>query len=416
MMAELFGLVGAVLVGYGGFLLWLRRGLSKLPAGVGSSQLDVTVVVAARNEEANLPRLLAALQDQSYPMERLEIIVIDDHSTDESYRVLTDHVNKMPNLHPLRLADTPPGWAPKKWALTTAIERSSGEIILVTDADCLPGPRWVETLVRHFEDPSTGLVMGPAPLISERRNLWWDALRLDSCSVDALAAAGAGHGLALTCTGRNLAYRRAIFQEVDGFQGVAHVASGDDDLLMLKIAATGRWKVQFALAPDAVVPSPPPPDLRAFIRQRLRYASKGLLYYELKTAPGFKLILPLLDGANLAAVVSQIAFVVTLQPYWLALLGVKLLAEGVLVYPYLRRIGQRVRMGTFLLTGLVHPWYVALIGLLGNFYTVTWKGGRYKGQRVAGRNEWGLGAVDQPAAQLLSWLRRNPRRFTSGRA
>lgn len=387
MMAALFWLVGTVLVGYGGFLLWLRRGLSNLSAGVGNGRPDVTVVVAARDEEAHLPRLLAALQAQSYPIERLELIVIDDNSTDESYRVLTAHAEKMPNLHPLRIDDTPPGWSPKKWALTAAIERSTGEIILVTDADCLPGPRWVATLVAYFDDPSTGMVMGPAPLISERRNRWWEALRLDSCSVDALAAAGTGRGLALTCTGRNLAYRRATFQEVDGFRGVAHVVSGDDDLLMLKIAATGRWKVRFALATDAVVTSPPPPDLRAFIRQRLRFASKGLLYYGLKTAPGFKLILPLIYGANLAAVVGQVAFVVTLQPYWLAPLSVKLLAEGGLVIPYLRRIGQRVRMGTFLLTGLVHPWYVVLIGLLGNFYTVTWKGRRYKGRRVAGRNE-----------------------------
>ncbi len=386
-MAELFGLVGAVLVGYGGFLLWMRRGLSNLSDGAGQGQLDVTVVVAARDEEANLPRLLAALQAQSYPVERLELIVIDDHSTDETYRVLTDHAKKIPNLHPLRSADPPPGWAPKKWALTTAIEGSTGEIILVTDADCLPGPRWVETVAAYFDDPSTGMVMGPAPLISEQPNRWWEALRLDSCSVDALAAGGAGHGLALTCTGRNLAYRRATFDAVDGFQGVAHVASGDDDLLMLKIAATGRWKVRFALATDAVVPSPPPPDLRTFIRQRLRFASKGLLYYGLKTAPGFKVILPMIYVANLAAVVSQVAFMVTLEPYWLAPLLVKLLAEGGLVTPYLRRIDQRVRMGTFLLTGLVHPWYVVMIGLLGNFYTVTWKGRRYQGRRVAGRSE-----------------------------
>lgn len=384
----MFPAVTAVLIVYAVFILWMRRGLQKLEPGSSQTvQPDVSVIIAAKDEALNIPRLLAALREQSYPRDRLEVIVVDDGSSDDTHLILSLQARKMNNLKSVRIDSTPTGWGPKKWALTKAIGQARGEIILATDADCLPGSRWVETLVRYFTDPSIGMVFGPSPLVVERRNLWWEALFLDSCAVDALAAAGAGCGLALTCTGRNLAYRRAAFEEVGGFQGVKHFVSGDDDLLMQKMAATGRWKINFAHVTDALVPSPPPATLGAFVRQRLRFASKGRYYFVLDTGPWFKLILPFIYLANLAALTSLLVFPATLNPVWIVPLAVKLGAEGLLVYSYLHRINQRVRVGTFILTGLIHPVYVVLFGALGNMRNVVWKGRRYEGSRVSARRK-----------------------------
>jgi len=382
-MAFALWVVGGTIVLYLAFLIWIRSGYRRLePKTDTAITPDVSIIVAARDEALNIPRLLAALRQQSYSAERLEIIVVDDGSTDDTSLILQLEARKIKNLHPIRIEQPPASWGPKKWALTQAVRRARGEIILTTDADCRPGPRWVEAMVPHFNDPSTGMVVGPSPLVSERRGFWWEALLLDSCAMDALTAGGASRGLALTCTGRNLAYRRETFEDVGGFKGVEHFVSGDDDLLMQKVAASGNWRITFTLNAAAAVASPPPATLGAFIRQRLRFASKGRYYFGLDTGPGFKLILPFLYLANLAALAGLVMFATTLGPLWLVPVAVKIVAEALLVYPYMNRIERRVRVGTFIVTALVHPLYVVLFGALGNLHKLAWKGRRYEGSQV----------------------------------
>ncbi len=368
---------------YAAFIIWTWIGLRRLkPLESSEHQPMVTIVVVARNEEATLPGLLDSLRTQTYPADRLEIIVVDDGSSDNTWELLSRHTDQMPNLAPLQIMDVPTGWAPKKWALTRAIERARGEILLATDADCLPGPQWAEAMVSCFADRNIGLVMGPAPVMAARPGRWYEVLFLDSISMDALAAGGIGNELALTCTGRNLAYRRQVFDEVGGFAGVEHMVSGDDDLIMHKIAGAG-WRIKFALSIRSTVPSPPPVGLPAFLRQRLRHASKGFAYYTFPTRPLFKALLPLLYLANVATAVSLAALGYTLQWIWLAPWAAKMAAEALLVYTYLARIQGKVRPGTFVLTGLVFPFYVTVIGLLANFYRVGWKDRRYPGTQVS---------------------------------
>ena len=154
---------------YAAFMIWTWAGLRRLrPLEPSEYQPMVTILVIARNEEDNLPVLLNSLRTQTYPADRLEIIVVDDGSSDNTWEILSRHTDRMPNLTPIQLLDVPAGWAPKKWALTTAIEGARGEILLATDADCLPGPQWAETMVGCFADNNIGLVMGPAPFVTAR--------------------------------------------------------------------------------------------------------------------------------------------------------------------------------------------------------------------------------------------------------
>ncbi len=236
-------------------------------------------------------------------------------------------------------------------------------------------------------DPQIGMVIGPAPLIRKDLSIVERSIHLDAVSLDALAAAGSGHGLALTCTGRNLAYRRTAFGEIGGFENIAHYVSGDDDLLMHKIASMDKWKIVFALTPKAVVPSPPPDGFEGFIRQRLRYASKGKVYYDLGAKLYFRLLLPTIYLANLASAASMLTALVTLNPYWLAPTALKLMAEALIVYTYLGKVSDRVTPGIFLLTGILHHFYVVLIGLVGNFIAVEWKGRAYSGNHTGNESE-----------------------------
>jgi cellulose synthase/poly-beta-1,6-N-acetylglucosamine synthase-like glycosyltransferase len=368
-------------------LVWLWRGLFRQPEILGWTELPrVCVIVAARNEESNLPNLLTALRQQTYPSDLLKIVIVNDNSTDGTEDLVQGSARWMPNLELISLSETPSGWGPKKWALQCGIKATTAEIILTTDADCKPTIEWVEAVVNYFGDPRIGMVMGPAPLVRKDLNIVERSIHLDAVSLDSLAAAGSGHGLALTCTGRNLAYRRGAFEEIGGFGNIAHYVSGDDDLLMHKMANADKWKIVFALTPKAAVPSPPPEGLEGFIRQRLRHASKGKAYYDLGAKLYFRLLLPTIYIANLASAAGLVIALVTLDPYWLAPLAIKLMAEALVVYTYINQVGERVSPGIFLLTGVLHHFYVVLIGLVGNFVPVEWKGRAYKGNNTAGES------------------------------
>lgn len=352
----------------------MRVGLGRIRTHPTVQSPRVSVIIAARNEEQSVPRLLDALCRQTYSPELFEVIFIDDGSTDNTLAVVRSHTDKLPGLKVIHIDCVPEGWAPKKWALTQAVEASQAEIILATDADCLPDKNWIKTVAGMFADELVGLVSAPAPLEGPKPSLWNEMLLLDSCAMDALGAAGMGHGLALTCSGRNMAYRKQAFEQVAGYQGLEGMTQGDDDMLMYKIVTQGHWRTAFCLRPEAQVPSPPPPDLTSFVRQRLRYGSSGHHYYRVAAPPVLLIILPFLLLVNIAGVVSLVGFVTTAGLVWLLPLFLKMVAEGQLVRTYLRKIRKPFRMIPFLITGLLYPLYITTFGILGNFIKVTWKG------------------------------------------
>ena len=361
-------------------ILWARQGLRRLSSReYGSTDPTVTIVVAARNEEDNLPTLLEAILALDYPEGKLQLIIVDDGSTDKTAEILSAYQQKISWMETVHIDRPPEGWSPKKWGLSQALEKARHDIVLTTDADCNPGLDWVRQLVRPFTDPAVGMVMGPAPLIHDRPGLWWHGLRLDSNAQDALAAGGLGQGVAITCTGRNLGYRRELFFAVGGYDGVQHFISGDDDLLMHKFAGLENYRIEFVMASSAAVPSPPPPDMKGFVLQRIRFASKGMAYYGLPTSPLFRAILPLIYLTNVGLLVGWAAFALGGSQLYLVPYLVKLGVEWSLIRYYCRKIDDPFSAAIYFITSLIHPLYIVIIGALGSFLPVKWKGREYEG-------------------------------------
>ena len=311
-------------------ILWARQGLRRSSSReYGSTDPTVTIVVAARNEEDNLPTSLEAMLALDYPEGKLQLIIIDDGSTDKTAEILSAYQQKISWMETLRIDRPPEGWSPEKRGLSQALEKARGDIVLTTDADCRPGPDWVRQLVRLFTDPAMGMVMGPAPLIHDRPGLWWHGLRLDSNAQAALAAGGLGQGVAITCTGRNLGYRRELFFQVGSCKGVQHFISGDDNLLMHKFAGLENHSIEFVVAPLAAVRSQPPLDMKGFVLQQIRFASKGMAYYGLPTSPLFRTILPLIYLTNVGLLAGWAAFAIGGSHLYLVPYLVKLGSTGV---------------------------------------------------------------------------------------
>lgn len=318
---------------YVAILTFLIAGFRRIKNETGDQRLPISVVVAARNEERNLENCLTALLKQTYPRNLTQIIVVNDRSTDETAETINRFQKQAPELEQITITGTPEGLSPKKHALDCGIKSATGEVIFTTDADCTPPPNWLDKTTALFRE-DVGLVIGFAPF-EQGNSLWQKLLALDNLATAFVAAGGVGWNVGITCTGRNFAYRKSLFDQVNGFQNINHSLSGDDDLLLQTIKKHTKCRIIFSLLRETAVPSPAAKNLREFVAQRRRHVSAGR-YYSGPIRTGYLLfnlanlflfaflIFSLLDGANLALAVAIFSAKLTLDFYALYLVASKL--------------------------------------------------------------------------------------------
>jgi len=328
----------------------------------------ISVIVAARNESAHILALCRALAQQAYPPERYEVLFVDDASTDDTARLIETFIAEHPG-HAMRLIHSQGREqvrSPKKHALAQGIAGATGEILLFTDADCIPPATWVQAMASQFDD-ETGMVIGFSPYeVPLPHTLLQRVVALESLSLAALAAGTTGYGRPATCSGRNLAYRKCVFEEVGGFAAIAHFVSGDDDLFLKLVHERTPWKIRYALDAGSIVPTRHLSGLKAFVHQRLRHASKGFYYGWRMTGT-----LMLAYGFNLLLLVSLLLPSRGLMP-WVAL-GVKGCAEFFLLGRFALIMKRSRYLAVFPLAELLHIPYVVFIGALGPLLRIRWK-------------------------------------------
>ncbi len=239
----------------------------------------ITVMIAARNEAERIHLTIEDILAQDYPKHLTEIIIVDDHSTDNTAAIISSYANRGVKL--LQLNEDKPLNSYKKKAITEAIRLSNGELMVATDADCRMGSKWLSCIVGYYE--STGLIMISSPVTYfEEKSLFERMQALEFYSLIATGGAFIGNKRASTCNGANLAYRKDVFYEVGGFKGIDDLASGDDELLLQKVAERFPGKIGFLKLYDAVVFTHAKYTLQSFIQQRRRWASKSVKYKDKK--------------------------------------------------------------------------------------------------------------------------------------
>ncbi|MFQ5753300.1 MAG: glycosyltransferase [bacterium] len=347
----------------------------KLKPGKNLAQYKVSIILAARNEEKNIAKCLNAILQQKYPKSKLEIIVIDDRSEDSTATIVKKMANSHHQIKLLQIRDISPYLAPKKRAIDSGIRQAKGEIIVTTDADCQPGPNWISELVKYFE-PTVGLVAGfnPYKTGNSKSSLFQQMLALDYFAMACVAAASAGLKYPLSCSGGNLAYRKALYLQYGGFRNIGKLVSGDDDLFLEQVRENTNWKVRYAIHPETFVPTAPPTNLKAFWHQRLRYASKGR-HYRLSTT----LSLSAVYFLNFLLVSGLFISLFKIQIFWIWLLV--FLFKWLFEFAFLKK-GQQVfnckfNLVNFILTAILHPIYIALVGLMAQISTFQWKENTY---------------------------------------
>ena len=267
----------------------------------------VSILISARNESAGIRETLDSVLAQEYAGQ-WEVWVADDRSDDDTPKILAEYAAKNPRLHVLTIRDIPEGASPKKHALSQLIDACDGEILCLTDADCIVKPTWIAGIVAEFE-PGIELVAGHSyiPTVPGKSSVLICMQAIETLIYRVAGTAGLAMHLPLTSTGNNLAYRKSFFKSVNGFEGVIKIQSGDDDLLMQKLAADRPWAMRYCIAESTFVTTSGKETLHELWEQRKRWASKTI-YYTPKIVFVLSMVFLFLTMQCVAAILAPFSF------------------------------------------------------------------------------------------------------------
>lgn len=230
----------------------------------------VSVIVACRNEQKNLPVLLNDLALQNYPDHLFEVIIVNDKSTDRTPEIASGFTG-IRNL----LAINNKG-AGKKQALRTGITASKGNLILTTDADCTMGKNWIRTIAAFYEINRPDMVICPVKLKSVP-GIFGTFQELEFMSLQGITAASALSENATMCNGANLAFTRDVYLN---HSGNLHdeINSGDDIFLLHSLKSEDTSKLLWLESSEVQITTESSLTLRSFLKQRRRWISKSKAY------------------------------------------------------------------------------------------------------------------------------------------
>ena len=337
-------------------------------------ETSFSIIIPARNEENNMQHCLSSVLQQEYPSSLFEVIVINDHSTDQTETIIRSMQHDHSNLQLLNLRDHLQGKqlnAYKKKAIELAIGQSKGNWIVTTDADCSVSPGWLKALDAFIREKQPVFVAAPVMFTNDHSFLSVFQL-LDFISLQGITAAAVSAGYHTMCNGANIAYKKEVFYEVGQFQGIDQIASGDDMLLMYKIKQKYPDKLGYLYCRESIVTTAPMQDWKSFFNQRIRWASKADKYSD----KSIFWILALVYAVN-----ASLCVLILVSPFiergflnWLLLVIAKTLIELSFMIPVARFYKLTGALIWFPVMQPFHILYTVLAGWLGRFGTYQWKG------------------------------------------
>jgi cellulose synthase/poly-beta-1,6-N-acetylglucosamine synthase-like glycosyltransferase len=338
----------------------------------------ISIIIPVRNEAENIQKLFQSLSKQTYPVSRYEIIIVNDHSTDETWNIVQSLPKANLNIKPVQLADLVSDektLAYKKLAIEKGIELSKGELIVTTDGDCLFHPDWLLCIASYYEVTKAKFIAAPVKIIIDNRFLTLFQA-LDFLTLQAITGATIYKRFHTMCNGANLAYEKNAFLEVGGFRGIDKIPSGDDMLLMYKIYEKYPDRVFYLKSNQAIVSTTPATSWKSFFHQRIRWASKATHYGDKKIF----WILLLVYAINFCFLILAVTSFWNIQ--WLLFLVLFLIMKMLIELSFIKAAGnffsERSLLKYLPLMQPLHILYTIVAGWLGKFGSYEWKGRHIK--------------------------------------
>ena len=325
----------------------------------------VSVVVAAKDEEKNLPACLESLVNLDYPHDRLEIIVVNDQSIDKTADVI-DRTSKEFGFVKRVDAKESDELRGKTNALSQGIDKTTGDFIFLTDADCTVPATWITETLKYF-DSKTGIVAG-VTLISKTDRPIYGIQALDWDILLTVGAGAATIGKPIACLGNNLVVRKKAYEELGGYRKIKFSVT-EDFALFKAIASSGKWLYRFPMDRSTLVETLPVESFKEVFAQRKRWATGGKetgLFGYLTLAPGFIFHWLIILSPFLSF------------PLFILFFFLKMAIDSAFAYPTLRHYGRIAHLKFILYFEIYYLLYVAILPFAVYFgKRVIWKGRKY---------------------------------------
>lgn len=361
-------LISAVIIAYVFLILVFWLGWEKsLPCSHPEKVWQpVSIIMAVRNEAENIIDLLKDIESQTYPKRLLEIIIVDDHSTDATVSKVKDFARSSTlNLLMYGLRDS----AGKKAAINMALDKAANDIILTTDGDCRVDDHWVETMTGCFENEKIQLVSGPVRMYPQA-TFWQRLQSIEFSSLISVGAATLTLGWPTMANAANLAYRKSALKQVS-LQNGSKTSSGDDVFLLHAISKAYKQGVVFCRDSKAIVDTLPSNHLTSFYHQRKRWAGKWQFYKDMPTI--FLALFIFMVNISLLA----LPLLVYVKALTLVLAANLFVVKFVFDFLFMREVQKffsaRILIHEFAILAVVYPFYVTYVALSGITGTYNWK-------------------------------------------
>lgn len=346
---------------------WFR--LKKYSGTTEKHGLKVSLVIALRNEEENILSLLESIYRQSYPRKNIEIILVDDHSEDQT-RSIIGMFRKENSADNIIL--TRPSGLGKKAAITHGAKLATGELIVTTDGDCEMPAFWLSNMVGYFQEYKPSLIIGPV-VYHQEKGILQKLFSLDFLSLVASGAGSIGAGVPLMGNGANMAFSRKAFLKIESELQGGEFASGDDVFLIHQMTKNfGRQSIHFLKDPAVTVKTKAPGSLSEFLSQRIRWASKAKGYRTF-----WSVLVPL--AVSFFNLMLGLTFVAGFFKNWFfAIFGLyillKLLIDVPLLFGFMGFVNKSKLKFYVLPLELLYPFYIISTAFISLFFRYNWKG------------------------------------------
>jgi len=251
-------------------LIGLIRNKKKPPQS--SYEPNVSIVISAKDEEDSIEHCIQSLLEIDYPIDKLEIVLVNDRSVDRTKEIMTRYSSSNSRIKYIEITEERGRLKGKANALAQALKSAEGEIIFTTDADIEVNKKWVREGVKYYQQ-NTGVVSGFS--VIKPKNPFWGVQAIDWLYMLSVASAGDGIGLPISSVGNNMSYRKKAYDDIGGYENIPFSVT-EDFMLLQKIHKSGKYKTEFPVNKDMMNITLPCLTLKQLIRQKKRWSKGGL--------------------------------------------------------------------------------------------------------------------------------------------
>jgi len=368
-------IISTIVFLYSLMMLSFIAGFYRIPEETYKTKAPVnsfSIIVPFRNEEDNLEMLIESLNRIEYPLNKFEVIFVNDNSEDLSLKIANKVLGFTSfNYTVISQQESVNG---KKAALTLGIKNAIYPWIVTTDADCTVQPLWLKLYDQKLEEREVVMLAGAVSFYSSGKGFIDTFQKLDLAGLMGTTIGSFGIEKPIMCNGANLLFSKKAFNYVSGYEGNMHISSGDDMFLMEKLNNKYPGKLRYLKANSATVYTSSIVEFKAFINQRVRWSSKSTQYGSVY----IKIIASFVGLANISMIVLLFLalFGININQI-LPIIGLKLLMNFWLIRISSNFLKDSEKLIYYPIIAIFYPFYVIAITTLAQFYTFEWKGRRY---------------------------------------